>query len=382
MIRSATLEDLPELCEQLEAAERVAIDTEFHAERRYLPALYLVQLRITDGETWLLDPLIEGLIAGVATALRRPTWILHGGRWDMEVLQVALGGLPEHVWDTQIAAALVTIWWPAPYAALVRDYLGQEVDKSATLSDWSQRPLSDQQLAYAAADVELLFPLWDALVARLSGLGRLELAQMACDEARAKVISPPPPQEAWRTLRARAVLEPQQLAVLQEIAAWRRERAIARNQPERSVLSDGSVLELARRQPTSKQALTANRRMPRSLHKSADELLELIARASRRPESAWPSTVRRRTPQWDAVAWFEVWAAALGQRGSFAPGLVLPRELLEDVVLAGGTQAALERLSSWRAPLIANALVEALEGRAQLSLQDKILHLEEKRGGG
>lgn len=381
MIRSATLDDLPELSERLSAADRVAIDTEFHAERRYLPALYLVQLRIEDGETWLLDPLIEGLIAGVAESLRKPTWILHGGRWDMEVLQVALGGLPEHVWDTQIGAALASIWWPAPYAALVQDHLGQRVDKSETLSDWSRRPLSDQQLAYAAADVDLLFPLWDALSEELSRLGRLQLAHQACDEARDEVVTPPPPEEAWRALRARAVLEPQQLAVLQEIAAWRRERAIAKNQPERSVLSDGSVLELARRQPLSKQALTTNRRLPRSLHKNAEDLLERIARAAQRPEQAWPRTVRRRTPQWDAVAWLEVWAAALGERESFAPGLVLPRRLLEDVVLTGETQASLTHLSSWRTPLVAGALVEALEGRSQLSLRDKILHLGEKKQG-
>ncbi len=380
MIRNATLADLPELNTRLSEADRIAIDTEFHAERRYMPELYLVQLRIEPGETWLLDPLIEGLIAGVAEALRRPTWILHGGRWDMAVLQRALGGLPEHVWATQIAAGLVTSWFPAPYAALVHDHLGEEVDKSATLSDWSRRPLSEEQLAYAAADVDLLFPLWDTLERKLQARGRLQLAHAACDEALGEIVHPAPPTEAWRGLRARAILAPQQLGVLRSLAAWRRERAIARNQPERTVLSDGSLLELARKQPASKEAITANRRMPRSLQKHADEILERIVEATAHPET-WPRAVRRRTRAWDAAAWLEVWAAALGNRESFAPGLVLPRSLLEDVVLCEDTQSALAHLSSWRSALVDEPLTDALEGRAQLSLRNQTLWLTEPPSG-
>ena len=320
-------------------------------------------------------PLLEGLISGVAEALRQPTWIVHGGRWDMEVLNRALGGLPARILDTQIGAGLCSEWWPAPYVALVRDHLGEEVDKSATLSDWSRRPLTAEQLAYAAADVELLFPLWDAIAAQLADRDRMDLAFGACDEARQRVLDPPDPDTAWRRIAARAALEPVSLTVLQELAAWRQERAVARNQPERSILSDGAMIELAKRRPLTPAALAANRRMPRSVQKSSDELLDRIVRATKRPDWARPRAVRRRTPEWNQVAWLDVWSAALGAQQTFAPALVLPRSLLEDVVLASSPGAVADLLAGWRTPLVAQPLEDALAGRVSLTLRDGTLRL-------
>ncbi len=368
----ASLDDVPRLIHDIAGAERLAIDTEFHAERRYLPALYLVQVGLPGGETWILDPLIAGLIPRVADALRSRPWLVHGGHWDMQILQVALGRLPDVVLDTQIGAALVSPWWPAPYAALVRDHLDVELQKAATLSDWSRRPLSRPQLEYAAEDVALLGPLWDRIEDRLRDAGRLEHALAACAEARARVVDPPPSDEAWRDVPAHAALQPQQLAVLQEIAAWRRERALAQNQPERSVLSDGALVELARQQPGSRGELTDNRRLPRSLLKHADELLERITRASRRPEWAWPIAVRRRTPEWRRVAFLEVLALAVGVRDQLAPGLLLPRRTLEDVVLHG-----VDSMAGWRRDLAGDVIQAAAGGDVALRLDGGDLHLEE-----
>ncbi|MEN0064458.1 MAG: HRDC domain-containing protein [Myxococcota bacterium] len=374
-VRVATLGDVPEIREGLLEAPAIAIDTEFHAERRYLPALFLVQLRLPDGPTWIIDPLVDGLLPGLAEALRTPTWILHGGRWDMEVLQSALGGLPDQVWDTQIAAGLVGTWFPAPYASLVEQYLGEKVDKSATLSDWSRRPLSDQQIAYAASDVAQLEELWTRLADRLLELGRTELALQACADARQQIVEGPDPDTAWRRLKASAALTPPQLGVLQEIAAWRLERARMINQPERSVLGDGSMIELARRQPTTRGALTANRRIPKALHKNSEVLLERIARAVRRPSMAWPKAIRRRTPEWQVVAFLEVWAMALGHDCSFAPGLVLPRSVIEDVVLADGEAGIKAAIGPWRAGLVWPELLNAVAGRAALRLDAGALQL-------
>ncbi|MEM6930872.1 MAG: HRDC domain-containing protein [Myxococcota bacterium] len=373
--RVATLDDVAEIREGLAAADAIAIDTEFHAERRYRPALFLVQLRLPEGDTWIVDPLVDGLVAALAVDLRTPTWILHGGRWDLEILQSALGGLPEQVWDTQIAAGLVATWFPAPYARLVEGYLGGEVDKSATLSDWSRRPLSDQQIAYAASDVAQLHDLWAALWARLEALDRTDLALAACAEARTRAVDGPDPFDAWRRLGAAAALDPQQVGVLQEIAAWRLDRARTINQPERSVLGDAAMIELARRQPLDRAALTANRRLPRSLHKNADPLLERIALAAQRPSVAWPPSVRRRTAEWQAVAFLEVWADALGDEREFAPGLVLSRRVLEDVVLATDDEGLRAALGPWRPSLVLPELTDALEGRVSLGLREHALQI-------
>ncbi len=379
-VRTATLDDVPELTDGLGQAETIAIDTEFHAERRYLPALFLVQLRLPEGDTWLVDPLIDGLIAALAPALRRPTWILHGGRWDMEILQSALGGLPDLVLDTQIGAALAGTWWPAPYASLVERYLGEQVDKSATLSDWSRRPLTEQQIAYAASDVAQLHDLWSAIHERLVALDRTDLVLAACAEARQRAIDGPDPFSAWRRLGAAASLTRQQAAVLQEIAAWRLDRARTLNQPERAVIGDASMIELARQQPTNKVALSANRRLPKSLHKNAEPLLERIALAVNRPPVAWPPSVRRRTPEWQTVAFLEVWASALGEAREFAAGLVLPRTVLEDVVLAADEAGVRDALGSWRPELAFPDVLDALSGRVGVGLAGRALQIFRAEG--
>ncbi|MBX2798439.1 MAG: HRDC domain-containing protein [Myxococcales bacterium] len=381
MTRLATKNDIAALARSIAAAPRIALDTEFHAERRYVPALYLVQLNVPGDGVWIVDPLERGLLEGLKDALLSTSWVVHGGRWDMEVMKIALGGLPAQIVDTQIGAALIAPWWPVGYTELVRDYLGKELPKTATLSDWSRRPLSEEQLGYAAEDAELLLPLWNEIEARLVVEGRMEVCAAACAEARSRVLEPAPPDDAWRNIGARSVLKGQQLGVLQEIACWRRELAVRRNQPERSILSDGAVVELARRQPTTPQALTRNRRLPKSLQKNPDELLERLARAADRPEWAWPKSVRRRTAAWTTVAWLEVWAAALGQAHSFAGGLVFPRRLLEDVVLLDDPDQLRALLGEWRWGLAGPALLDALSGRCALRLRDGTVAIGTEEAG-
>lgn len=379
-VRLATLHDLPALRAELRGAERLALDTEFHAERRWLPELFLVQLRIDGGGTWLVDPLIEGLLTGLAEDLLRPEWVVHGGQHDLRILQVMLGGLPDTVWDTQIAAGLVGTWFPAPYQALVEEHLGVRLEKAETLSDWSRRPLEPGQIHYAALDVLHLLPLWDALWARLGALDRTALARQACDEARDAVANPADDDDAWRSLQGAAGLKGPELAVLQALASWRERRARETNQPARAVLGDAPLLELARRRPITAGSLMANRRMPRALGKVADELADLVARAQARPEWAWPAALHRRTPDWRRASFLQVWIEALGLRESFAASLVLPWERLERVLLArpSARSEISGPLGSWRDELVGDPLWAALQGRVALRLDGADLGLAEE----
>ncbi|MCA9493013.1 MAG: hypothetical protein KC621_23945, partial [Myxococcales bacterium] len=138
--------DAPHLASAILGAPRIAIDTEFHAEHRWLPELYLVQIAIPGGDAWIVDPKVPGLIQELAPALRATPWVVHGGEQDLKLMERALGGVPESVLDTQIEAGLVDTWFPSTFAALVKTWVGKELDKSETLSDLSQRPLTRAQL--------------------------------------------------------------------------------------------------------------------------------------------------------------------------------------------------------------------------------------------
>jgi ribonuclease D len=372
-VRLAGPGDVRTLIQSLQSARRVGVDTEFHAERRFLPELFLVQLRIDAGEaepsTWIVDPRQPQVLSQIGEALRAVPWVVHAGEQDLRVLHDALGGLPSTVLDTQIAAGLVGSHWPAPYAALVQHWLGQTLDKAETLSDWSRRPLTPAQLAYAALDVDLLLLLWDRLEAELKSRGRLELALAACQEARDAADRPPDDSDSFREIAAAAALSPTVLLVLQELAAWRLERARATNQPARAVLSDGALVDLARRQPLTTDSLLSNRRLPRSLAKDAPGLVERIVRASQRPAWAVPRIVRKRTPEWRVTAWLQLLVEAVAEREGFGAGLVVSRALAERLVLEGtSSREELAARLGWRDPLIGDVVYHGLRGELSLAI--------------
>lgn len=364
-VRLTKPSEVPQLVEQVEAAPRVALDTEFHAERRYFPRLYLVQVHVPDGDTWILDPRVEGLLDSAAACLRSTPWVVHGGGQDMRLLARALGGLPDEVWDTQIARGLTSTAFPAPYAHLCAHYLDRRIEKGATLSDWSRRPFTAEQIAYAAEDVQLLVPLFDAIAEEVEARGRLGALRLACADARALAIDPDGAERAWRALRGIAWLTPQQACVAQELARWRELQAEANDQPVRSVLGDGLLLELARRQPESVSSLASNRRMPRGVVKHHGAVLvEQIGRAARRPEWAWPVLLRAGSPQWSAHSLLTAFVEAEAQRLQVAPRLLWPREALEDLAASPDPDRArvAALLGPWRDALVGARTLEALTG--------------------
>lgn len=362
----------------------MAIDTEFHAERRHLPKLYLVQFRVEGGHTWLVDGLDTPMLRHLASPLRSIPWVVHGGSQDLRVLGDALGGLPEQVLDTQIAAGLAEPGYPAPYGALVERHLGIQLAKTATLSDWSRRPLTAEQLTYASEDVLLLFRLWDALAEAVERRGHTAALMPACAEAREDATADPS-EASFRAIVRLATITPQQAAVLHELVQWREQVARAQDQPVRAVLGDGIALELARRQPSTLEGLAADRRFPRAVVKRhGAEILERIQRAAARPEWAWPRFVGREGADARRVAWLELLVSALGEERGFSSRLVAPRERLESLVSSGGTsrEAVAASLGAWRDALCGADVERALEGRCSLRLSGGDVVNEPRPPGG
>jgi ribonuclease D len=292
---------------------------------------------------------------------------------DMRILRARLGDLPARILDTQIGAGLVEHGFPLPYAALLERHLGVTISKGATLSDWSRRPLSHEQLIYAAEDVRLLFPLWDRIASRAEEMSRTDAIMAACHEAREAALASPPWDEAWRDVPGSVVLAPHQTAILQELATWREEVAQEEDQPPRSILGDALLTELARRQPTSLEGLAADRRMPRAaIKRHGLELLERIRRAAARPSWAWPRSIPRGSPQERSALWLECFAEAEGSRAGWSPRLVLPRPRLEDLITTPPTQRSglRERLGDWRDALVGDRLWSALQGEVGLRLAE------------
>ena len=147
-------EELAQVCQLARQQSAVALDTEFMRVSTYYPKLGLIQLY--DGErVSLIDPLSITDFSPFVELLRdqQVTKILHACNEDLLVFLQEFDALPQPMIDTQIMARFLGFANSAGLAKLVLHYLGIEMDKGATRTNWLKRPLSPVQLQYAAGDV-------------------------------------------------------------------------------------------------------------------------------------------------------------------------------------------------------------------------------------
>ena len=362
-VRPLTADHLADWRQAVADAASLAIDTEFHAERRYVPQLFLVQIGLPTGDAWIVDPLTTDVLAAIREDLLRRPWIVHGGAQDLLLLTRALGGAPDVALDTQIAAGWLTERYPLGYGALVAEHIGVQLSKSATLSDWSRRPLSHEQLQYAAEDVLRLHGLWSSLAAKLTAAGRLDAAHAACAEARDRSIHLPDPNEAWRSFAAAESMDATARGLLLALAAWRERRAQADDQPPRAILGDGGVVERAKRPPANEAGIVANRRFPRPAHRWVPELAAVIRDQRAAPHPA-PRTPERWTRPWRDRMFLQAWLADWCFDHRIAGALILPPATLDALCTdPPASRAALSSTLGWRDPFIGEALWTALRDR-------------------
>ena len=285
MQEPALLADPRELADLLAgwpATGLLALDTEFMRERTFHPRLCLVQLEVA-GRVLLVDPLaIPGLPALVSPLVDpRRVKVLHAARQDLEALLPVTGRPLAPVFDTQLAAGLLGFPAQIGYGELVRRLLGIELHKGHTRTDWTRRPLSREQLIYAAEDVAHLPALAELLEERLTAAGR----RGWLDEDAAALVDPAlyrtDPEQAWRRLRGLERLDPQGRAIARALAGWRERRALARDLPRGWILADAALLELARLRPRTRSQLADLEALPRgTVEKQGDALLAAIAAAA------------------------------------------------------------------------------------------------------
>ena len=235
----------------------VALDTEFIRTQTYYAELGLVQLAVP-GSIALVDPLIEGIGADLAPlmAASGTIKIVHSASEDLEVLGHALGQVPEPLFDTQIAAVLCGYEMPPSYQKLVQAELGIALDKHATRTDWLKRPLDDEQLRYAAEDVEHLHPLFERLDRQLRELGRRQWLDEDCARAVARARAPGDP---YPHLKVRAIerMSAAQQQRLWRLLMWRDAEAMQRNRPKRWILDNPVAIRAALLERPSRSDLEA-----------------------------------------------------------------------------------------------------------------------------
>jgi ribonuclease D len=360
-------EALNAVVDQLVTQPRYALDTEFHGERTYWPRLALVQLA-WPGNIALVDPLAIDP-APFARVLSGPgCMVAHAADQDLAILERACGALPTHLFDTQVAAGFMGLGTPS-LAAAVERLLKTRLAKGDRLTDWTRRPLRNEQQAYAAADVEYLLALADTETQRLESTGRTQWALDECEERRKRVRSRPDPNTAWWRIKGARQLRGNSRAVAQSVAAWRERAAEALDVPPRYVLSDLALAGVINRPPHTRDELTGIRGIDGRLRDGmANDLLAAIAAGTeldpaelRLPE---PDRVDRSLAP--AVTVLGAWLSQRAAELDLDPSLLATRAELSDLL-----QGRPSRLGAgWRAELVGEPLQRLLKGEASLVLCD------------
>lgn len=370
------------LAQQAAALKRVAIDTEFVSERRYQALLCLVQVAVPDPEapdgvlTEVLDPLGDqppdpGPLARV---LADPgvEVVVHAGRQDIAILRRTWETEITNVFDTQLAAGFLGLGNQEGYESLVRKVLDVRLKGSEGFTKWDRRPLTAQQLEYAADDARLLLALGHEVERRLSERGRLDWAREECRTLEGSTDERSP-ERMYERLPRLGRLSENGRAVALELVRWREDIARSMDRPSGYVLPDQALIELARRAPTNLAGLEQIRGLPpQTMHRRGDRLIEAIARGREGPAPPPPPEPPRRD---SADAPLVSLAQALVRQRSVEEGvaveLIATQSELSTLVsaLRRGEDGDHVRVGAgWRRELVGNELVELVAGRRALSV--------------
>ncbi len=366
-------EGLRELVARARSYPVVGLDTEFMRERTYFAKLCLVQLGTAEFSA-IIDPIAVGDLSALCDLLADPNVVkvFHAGSQDLEIFYRECQVVTAPLFDTQVAATLAGFPQQVGYGALVADVLGTRLDKGDSFTDWARRPLTDTQVDYALNDVRYLPGLYDELTRRLNEGGRMawldrDFRRME-DPATYAIV----PEEQWRRVKRVSVLNKRQLAVAREVAAWRENEAMRRDQPKRWVLSDESIIEIARRTPTTPEELLGIRGVSEKVGKqAASKLVDAVAVGMSVAEEDLPVLQKRRRPAGDVDAAVDLMVAVVRRRAKehgVAMPLLASRDDLER--LAAGEREGCPLLEGWRASMVGTELVALLEGRIELRLED------------
>ena len=345
-------DELPELARTLETQAWIGVDTEFLRERTFFPKLCLLQLA-AGGRIWCvdtlrigsLDPLIPALTAAVARK------VIHAARQDLEAVYLSAKRVMTPVFDTQIAAGCIGLKPQVGYAELVKTLLDVTVPKGQPRTDWSKRPLTREQLEYAADDVLYLGDVASHLLLRLRELGREHWVSQDCLALEDKRLYEPDPAQAWGRLRGLAQLAPASRARAKAIAVWREKLARTRDLPRAWILSDAAIFSVAQGSvPPLNDSLAAN--LQGALEEAANDATDQEPSQDARPTPEQKAVIERLGKIVDARA------AEL----KVSAEILAPRAELKALALGASVRTLREShaLTGWRREEIGTRLLDAI----------------------
>jgi ribonuclease D len=367
-----TTKELAQACTRLARHPFVTVDTEFLRETTYYPKLCVAQMASPE-EAVVVDALAEDIeltpffgLMGDGKVLK----VFHAARQDVEICWHEAGIIPQPIVDTQVAAMVLGYGDAISYDQLVQRVTGDTLDKSLRFTDWTRRPLSEAQLAYAVSDVTHLRDIYLRLSAELEARGRIDWMREEMSVLTSPETYRSEPEHAWERLKTR-VRKPKELAVMMELAAWREREAQERDVPRGRVLKDDVIGEIAVQAPTTLERLKQLRSLPRGFERSkwGEAILAAVRRGVARDPKTLPRFERGKTAinGQATVELLKVLLRMTAEQHGVAAKVIATTSDLERI--AGDDDADVPAMHGWRRELFGEKALALKQGRLLLAME-------------
>jgi ribonuclease D len=365
--------ELATFCAALTGERFITVDTEFLRETTYYPKLCLIQIA-GSADAALVDPLAPGIDLAPFIALMADTRVLkvfHAARQDVEILLRMSGQVPSPIFDTQIAAMVCGFGDQVGYEAIARKLAGANIDKSSQFTDWSRRPLTHKQMAYALSDVTHLRTVYVKLMEQIERESRNDWLEGELGDLANPNSYRVDPEETWRRIKARIQNKKQQ-ATLMAVAAWRERQAQEKDVPRGRILKDEAVGEIAIQVPQTREALQQLRLLPRG---SADSvigkgILEAVAEGLKRDPATIPNPKSRgedmNGSQEAAAEILKLALKIVSERDGIAPKLIASSADIDAIAI--DDEANVPAMTGWRRQVFGEMALDLKHGRAAIAM--------------
>jgi len=361
---------------RLEIHPILAVDLEADSMFHFNERICLLQIA-SPADLYVIDPLpipnMEDLAPVMASqAIRK---VFHGADYDVRCLIRDYNINIRNLFDTEIASRF--LGYPETgLNAVIKRHFNMELEKKFQKKDWSQRPLPQEMIAYAANDVRYLLDLHDILERELAEKGRLDWVLEECELLSAVRPDPPNDNPLFTRCKGAGRLDPRSLGVLEALLEMRREKARQKDRPPFKIIGHTALLTLAQKRPETMKKLQAlNLLSHKQINMHGRDILEALQIGANLPADQLPSYPKTRRPRQSAetvkkIRQLKRWRDNEAKRLAIDPGVFFSNTQIATIVEAGPDSiealSAVNGLKKWQISNYGTKLLELLQQEAPL----------------
>ncbi len=357
----------------------VALDTEFHCEKRYWPDLFLIQLAADGIGPVAVDPISVKDLTPLADlfAEEKVVKVLHSAKNDLAILFHDIPGFTvKNLFDSQIAAAFLGYGEQISLVNLVHSVCGVKARKMYSMSDWSARPLAEGQLEYALDDVRYLVQVYESLAGDLKKKGRTHWFNGESESLTDPQTYVTSKERLFSKARSAGKVKSGSFPLLWMLLNWREEKAIVMNRPRFYIARDHLLCRLAVLAPKNVENIRSLRGLPGGfIDKYGNDVIEVANRCLNNPPSDVPK-IRLPRHDWGYAARKDILRIFLKMKSKsldLSPALLLPKDSFESILAdpPKNLEQFMTRtdLTGWRKEALGPEIVDLLTGKLAITLK-------------